>query len=1004
MNPPATADDADLSLDDWRRVDSACDRFEAAWRAGERPDPAPLLTEVTKPARARLLRELLIIELESRRKLGERPDVAEYAGRFPEDLTVVDGVFLELGLSGETLTPLRKEGGHGGNTPWQTVAGAGWLGAEVTPAEIGTAANERLRAAGYEIIGELGRGGMGVVYLARKVALNRPCALKMILAGTHGGKSAAARFRVEAEAVARIRHPGIVQIYHVGEADGLPFLELEYLPGGSLEKMLDGTPRPSAEAARLVETLARAIAEAHRRGIVHRDLKPANILMDAGGQPKVADFGLAKIVDSDDGLTKTNLVIGSPSYMAPEQAEGNARSVGMTVDVYALGAILYELLTGRPPFRAATALETLEQVKAVEPVPPSRFQPGLPRNLETICLKCLEKSPSRRYATSEALAEDLRRHLAGEPILARRARLRERAWKWAWRHPAAAAVLAIVGVSAGLLLGGSVYYNARLRRANLRLAEALDQARTAREQAQASARTALTQRNLAVNAFRELIFGVQDKLKASPGTMELSQSLLKTATEGLAELARSTEEAAPDLDRAVAHQRLAEVYFRVGRDIEGRRQLERSLELAQGLAARSPRDPDVLECLGVDYYQLAWFVLQTGDPVKAEVLSRRGVAACEAVAALDPARPLARQYRIKNAFKLGHTFLWRDMLPDALAAFDPALGLARRWAAEEPANATARRLVQDIEVKLGDAYWLLGHDWAVSRAHYREAIAIARGLVAEEPDSIANQAALVLSLINCGEYSLRAGHPDEAGPLVREALQIANQLAKADPDVVSHQLHALEAQAVISGIEMAEGRYPEAAGLIRPAIERLQKLKDEGKLEGQPNYVRYIQYWKGNLAYYEAAPRALKDLASVRSQPPEMAIKLLRFRARALKGRGDGPGLVATVDAAAPIPCLTVNEMLDLAAFYAECITGFDAIRSAGPPAPDNVAVRSRCVDLGLAALSRAIDHGYRDAPFLEADDVLKPLRAHPGFRPLVDRLHQSRPAQPEPIAAGAPG
>ena len=163
---------------------------------------------------------------------------------------------------------------------------------------------------------------MGVVYLARKVALNRPCALKMILAGAHAGQAAAARFRVEAEAVARLRHPGIVQIYHVGEADGLPFLELEYLPGGSLEKAIDGTPRPAAEAARLVEALARAIAEAHRQGIVHRDLKPANILLDAGGHPKVADFGLAKILDSEDGLTRTHLVLGSPSYMAPEQADG----------------------------------------------------------------------------------------------------------------------------------------------------------------------------------------------------------------------------------------------------------------------------------------------------------------------------------------------------------------------------------------------------------------------------------------------------------------------------------------------------------------------------------------------------------------------------------------------------------------------------------------------------------------------------------------------------------
>jgi serine/threonine-protein kinase len=209
----------------------------------------------------------------------------------------------------------------------------------------------------------------------------------VILASAHADPVAAVRFLGEAEAVARLQHPGIVQIHHIGEADGLPFFELEYVPGGSLDRALDGTPWPARRAAELVEALTRALAEAHRLGIVHRDIKPGNILIAADGTPKIADFGLAKSLSVGSGLTATESILGTPSYMAPEQAQGKTKLVGPLADVYALGTILYELLVGRPPFRGTTVLETLEQVKTAEPVPPSRLVPGTPRDVETIALK-----------------------------------------------------------------------------------------------------------------------------------------------------------------------------------------------------------------------------------------------------------------------------------------------------------------------------------------------------------------------------------------------------------------------------------------------------------------------------------------------------------------------------------------------------------------------------------------------------------------------------------------
>jgi eukaryotic-like serine/threonine-protein kinase len=339
---------------------------------------------------------------------------------------------------------------------------------------------------GYEILGELGRGGMGVVYLARQVRLNRLCALKMILGGAHADAPAALRFLAEAEAVAKVQHPNIVQIHHIGEADGLPFIELEYVDGGGLDRSLDGTPWHERRAAALIEALARGVAEAHRLDIVHRDLKPGNVLLAANGTPKITDFGLAKSLATDSGLTATDSIMGSPGYMAPEQAEGKTKQAGPLADVYSLGAILYELLTGRPPFRGATVLETLEQVKATEPVPPSRLVPGLPRDVETIALKCLQKEPAKRYDSAAALAEDLRRFLGGEPIVARPVPPWERAIKWARRRPAITTLILAVLLLLASLLGLGIWSYAKIdrslavARADRRHAE--EQTRFAQEQ------------------------------------------------------------------------------------------------------------------------------------------------------------------------------------------------------------------------------------------------------------------------------------------------------------------------------------------------------------------------------------------------------------------------------------------------------------------------------------------------------------------------------------------
>ncbi len=363
---------------------------------------------------------------------------------------------------------------------------------------------------GYELLEELGRGGMGVVYRARQVKANRLVALKMILSGTHASDEDLARFRTEAEAVAHVQHPNVVQVFEVGEHRGRPFFSLELCEAGGLDRKLNGTPIPPNEAAALVEKLARAIQSAHDKGVVHRDLKPANVLLTAAGVPKITDFGLAKRLD-EQGLTLTGAIMGTPSYMAPEQAEGK-KEVGPAADIYALGAILYDCLTGRPPFKSSSAFDTIAQVIKEEPIPISRLINGTPRDLETICSKCLEKAPASRYPSAGALADDLARFLRGEAIHARPVGTLERAAKWVRRNPAVAGLTATTALAlllgAGVALGLAVYalgqadlaetkakdaedssIDARREtsRADAEAAKAIDEAgkeRTAREKAQ----------------------------------------------------------------------------------------------------------------------------------------------------------------------------------------------------------------------------------------------------------------------------------------------------------------------------------------------------------------------------------------------------------------------------------------------------------------------------------------------------------------------------------------
>jgi len=372
--------------------------------------------------------ELILVEMSSRSEMGEKQSAEEWERRIaalipdPERRLSVQSLLVsEMATLSEASTAAEPD------RPRQP---------------------PMTRIGKYQILEEIGRGGMGIVYKARQTNLNRIVALKMILAGEHAGRHEQARLRQEAEATATLDHPNIVRIFDIGEHDGMPYLEMEYVGGGNLTRMLRSMPQPIRWAARLAETLARAIHVAHQRGIVHRDLNPSNILMTGDGVPKISDFGLAKFLLSDAGLSQNGTLLGTPPYMAPEQVS-RGKDVGPAADVYAIGVILYEMLTGAPPFRGLTPMETLCQVLEGEVVPPSRLRHGLPEDLETICLKCLARAPGHRYPDAEDLADDLRRFQNREAIQAQRTPRLRRAAQWARREPLAAGFL---GLSFLLLL------------------------------------------------------------------------------------------------------------------------------------------------------------------------------------------------------------------------------------------------------------------------------------------------------------------------------------------------------------------------------------------------------------------------------------------------------------------------------------------------------------------------------------------------------------------------
>jgi len=860
---------------------------------------------------------------------------------------------------------------------------------------------------GYEILGVLGRGGMGVVYDARQIALKRRVALKMVTAGAHTGPAERTRFQVEAEAVAALQHPNIVQIYEVGEHDGIPYFSLEYVGGGSLERKIKRQPMPPRDAAGLVQSLAVAMDYAHERGIVHRDLKPANVLMTADGLPKITDFGLAKrLGDSDSSQTQAGTILGTPSYMAPEQAEGEIKEVGTLADVYSLGAVLYQLLTGRPPFQGTTMLETLELVRTQEPVPVRQLQPKVARDLETICLKCLQKQPAKRYIDAGALATDLGHFLANEPIEARPVGRVERLWRWCHRNPGIAALtaavfllLATVAVTSSVMAVRIAFEHAEAVKARDLALQNEIVAREAEKKATDNERIAIEQGDLAVNTLYNVVTRVQTELGSQPGNQKIRQNVLTDAVAGLQKVVSSAADSPRSRRiRAIVHQRMGDISRELGKTNETLRYYKECQSAIDAMAVDDPGNQ-------VTMYNRAVLYMKLGD-INQELLCDGAVVRGYYEKSLELRRALAQapirdpelqpenekvtlplaeiylklgnlslfmgdpeaawgHYQKLLEFQFGRTFpLPRDALAAANSAAPLAeiakssvvaaatAGPAAAGAAAGPAGAVAalavaisRQFSESRSRTLGDVSFHLG-DATTARSWYDRALRFGESAVRSDPNSVAKKGVLAGALAALGDLELQLGNPAKAKERYAKAHELYEKIAALDADASGPRRNLSLSHYRLGTAHRRLGE-PDADEHYRKCLQLRQVLENEDP---------------------ENAHKQI-DLTVILARCGQHA--LAAERAENLRKRSpQDPGM-----------------LFQSACTYALCAEAV-ARSHDGQGAS---GLKQRYVALALETLGRSIDCGYRDVVALRTDPDLDPIRAEPLFQDMLKTLDRRK-------------
>ncbi|HEV3164114.1 MAG TPA: protein kinase [Isosphaeraceae bacterium] len=663
---------------------------------------------------------------------------------------------------------------------------------------------------GYEILEVIGRGGMGVVYKARQRRLGRVVALKQIGASLDGDPRELARFQAEAEATARLWHPGIVQIHDVGWSDSVPYLAMEFVEGGNLDDRLRRNPLNPRESAELMVPIARAVHHAHEAGVIHRDLKPGNILLTAEGAPKVADFGLAKRLDIERGPTQTGTLLGTPSYMAPEQAEG--KLTGPPADIYALGAILYECLTGRPPFQAATPLETLERVRTCEPITPRRLQSDVPRDLQTICLKCLEKDPRRRYATAAELADDLGRFLRGEPVFAKPVGLVGRWLKWARRNPALAGLAALSVIAAAGALAGLIAHQARLQ---VEVNRANRAAKTAREQ-----------RALADANYREAraaIGQILDRLNEPtfagiPRGSELRVSLTEAALGFYDRILSAADSPDPVVrrDTAVAAREAATLQIGLGRLEPAEHNLKRALQLLDGLAHDRPDDPVLLRERMMTWLKLGVMLEERDNPRSLSSLTS-ALKIAERLARVEANSPQSREDMAWCEHNLGSALIIAGRPSEAERHLQRAADTRRVLVNQRPDDTGQSLGLAGTLVNLG---LIQSQDRpTLAEASYAEAERLLDAILATRPDDLSALFPLAELFNNWGNLAAQRGEPELALTRFARGLALIEPIRRSQPALDRPRTAALNLHGARGNLLETLGRHAESVPDREQVIE-----------------------------------------------------------------------------------------------------------------------------------------------------------------------------------------